>query len=64
MKTDQIIEKLEALIAQYEESAPKETVEKFSGTIELYVLETDAAFIEGLYRAVELVRELRDSHAV
>lgn len=63
MDIDQIIEKLEALTEQYEESAPKETVQKFSGTVELYTLETDMAFIQGLERARELLEELRDTHA-
>lgn len=63
MDIDQIIEKLEALVEQYEESAPKETVKKFSGTVELYVMETDMAFIQGMERALDLMRELRDSHA-
>lgn len=58
MEYAEIIDRLEALMQEYHESFPKRIVTKLSGSFEVYDSDEDRAFIDGMNRAIDLVREL------
>lgn len=61
MDIDYVIEKLETLVLEYHEAAPKNIGEDDEGLYAEYMRDEDYFTILGMERALDLVRELKES---